>query len=220
MCDFCSTTPITGALFGSTPMVGACSLRSHWMYSSLVSKTRGATGCQMPWSGMTVGGSTTSPVSRSDSKTYVLARLSSSASMFSGEPPSQYCSDIMKERASLALSPGRNLSTLGSVRTSFSMPSWNEVPLGLFFFMKSSITFLDWPIDAIVKEPILLRRITAGIDGKTQTASIVSRYGSTASTTLSASSCTKMSEPMKMLASATSFLNCSKLAGSRSSSRM
>ena len=140
--------------------------------------------------------------------------------MFSGEPPSQYWSDIMNERASCALSPGRYLSTLGRVRTSFSMPSWNEVPLGLFFFMKSIITFFDWPIEAIVKVPILLSFITAGIDGKTHTASSLSRSGSTTSTTLSASSCTKMSEPMKMLASAISFLNCSKLTGSRSSSRM
>jgi len=127
--------------------------------------------------------------------------------MFSGEPPSQYCSDIMKERASAALSPGRYLSTLGSVRTSLSMPSWKEVPLGLFFFMKSEMTDLDWPIEAIVNEPILFSFITSGIDGKTQTASRRSRSGSTTATTLSASSCTKMSEPMKMLASAMSALN-------------
>ena len=38
--------------------------------------------------------------------------------------------------------------------------------------------------------------------------------------TLSASSSTKMSEPMKMFASFTSALNCSKFSGSRSSSRM
>ena len=140
--------------------------------------------------------------------------------MFSGEPPSQYCSDIMKERASLALSPGRYFSTLGSVRTSLSMPSWKLVPVGLFFFMKSDMTFFDWPMAAMVKEPILLSFITAGIEGKTQTASRRSRLGSTTETTLSASSCTKMSEPMKMFASSTSFLNCWKLASSRSSSRM
>ena len=126
----------------------------------------------------------------------------------------------MKERASAALSPGRYLRTFGRVRTSLSMPSWNDVPFGLFFFMNSPITFFDWPIEAIVNEPILLSRITPGIDGKTHTASKRSRLGSTTSMTLSASSWTKMSEPMKMLAPSTSFLNCSKFAGSRSSSRM
>ena len=140
--------------------------------------------------------------------------------MFSGEPPSQYWSDIMKARASFALSPGRNLSTFGSVRTSLSIESWKEVPPGLFFFMKSIITFFDCPIVAIENEPILLRRITCGIDGKMQTASRRSRSGATTSSTLSASSCTKMSEPMKMFASFTSALNCSKFSGSRSSSRM
>ena len=41
--------------------------------------------------------------------------------------------------------------------------------------MKSPMTLFDWPIAAIVNEPILLSRITAGIDGKTHTASIFSR---------------------------------------------
>lgn len=47
-------------------------------------------------------------------------------------------------------------------RTSLSIPSWKEVPVGLFFFMKSIMTFFDWPIEAIVKEPILFSRITWG----------------------------------------------------------
>ena len=61
----------------------------------------------------------------------------------------------MKERASCALSDGRYLRTLGSVRTNLSIPSWNDVPFGLFFFMNCEMTFLDWPIDAIVNEPKL-----------------------------------------------------------------
>ena len=43
--------------------------------------------------------------------------------------------------------------TLGSVRTSLSMPSWKLVPVGLFFFMKSDMTFFDWPMAAWHTEP-------------------------------------------------------------------
>jgi hypothetical protein len=49
-------------------------------------------------------------------------------SKLSGEPPSQYWNDIMNDRASLALSLGRNLSTLGRVRRSFNMPSSKDEP--------------------------------------------------------------------------------------------
>lgn len=41
---------------------------------------------------------------------------------FSGEPPSQYWNDIMKFRASAALSLGKYLSTLGKVLSNFNMP--------------------------------------------------------------------------------------------------
>tara|TARA_B100000795_G_scaffold228452_2_gene185181 strand:- start:480 stop:668 length:189 start_codon:yes stop_codon:yes gene_type:complete len=44
--------------------------------------------------------------------------------------------------------PAAGERTLGSVRTSLSMPSWKLVPVGLFFFMKSDMTFFDWPIAA------------------------------------------------------------------------
>lgn len=44
-------------------------------------------------------------------------------SKLSALPPSQYCRDCTKFRASWALSLGRNLSTFGRVRTSFSRPS-------------------------------------------------------------------------------------------------
>ena len=47
------------------------------------------------------------------------ATLMSRFSRFSWLPPSQYCSELTKLRASLALSLGRNLRILGRVRTSF-----------------------------------------------------------------------------------------------------
>jgi len=55
--------------------------------------------------------------------------------------------------------------------------------------------------------PSLLSFMTAGIDGSTRHASSRSRLGATAATTFSASSSMKMSEPMKMLASARSRWN-------------
>eukprot|EP00965_Chrysotila_dentata_P077384 2554713-Pleurochrysis_carterae.AAC.1 len=50
--------PTTGAVSTSMPTEGACSSRSHCMYSAGVSKTLPATGCQMPRSGITSGSST------------------------------------------------------------------------------------------------------------------------------------------------------------------
>ena len=58
MCDFCSVIPMIGALSASMPSAGACSFLSQSMYSTVVSKTRGATGCQMPRSGITSGSTT------------------------------------------------------------------------------------------------------------------------------------------------------------------
>lgn len=55
MCDFCRVMPMIGALSASMPSAGACSLLSQSMYSTVVSKTRGAIGCQIPWSGITSG---------------------------------------------------------------------------------------------------------------------------------------------------------------------
>lgn len=89
------------------------------------------------------------------------------------------------------------------------MPSSNVAPFGLFFFMKSERPPLEVPAFFISKEPTFCSRITSGIEGKMMHAAIVSRYGATASTTLSASSCTKIRLPMKTSASATSFLNAS-----------
>lgn len=136
---------------------------------------------------------------------YSLAIIRRNDSRFSGEPPSQYWKDIMNERASWALSEGRYLRTLGSVRRSFSIEPSNDAPLScLFFFMNSPMTDLLWPIWAMVKVPTLLRRITSGIEGKMRTASSFSLRGATTSTTFSASSWTKMSDPMNMLAVSTS----------------
>mmetsp|Transcript_16525 Transcript_16525/g.36615 ORF Transcript_16525/g.36615 Transcript_16525/m.36615 type:complete len:221 (-) Transcript_16525:435-1097(-) len=218
MCDFCRMMPTDTAFLASMPAEGQCSRLYQFMYSSLVSNTLGAKGCQMPLSGISTG----SAMAEADTvapSTKSLASMRSIDSRFWGDPPSQYWKDIMKERASLALSEGRNLSTLGSVRSSLSMPSSNEEPSSFFFFfMKSPMTDLDWPRFCIENEPTLFRRITSGMEGKMSTASRRSLLGASTSTTLSASSCTKMREPMKMLASATSALNCSSTAGLRSSS--
>merc|ERR1719456_937684 len=151
--------------------------------------------------------------------TYVVTRLKSMDCRFSGLPPSQYWNDIMKLLASLALSPGRYLSTLGSVLSNLSMASSNEEPSSaFFFFMNSETTDLDCPKDAMVNPPTLLRRMTSGMDGKMRTASNLSRSASTTSFTCSASSWTKINEPMKTLASSTSFLKAAAFFSSRSSS--
>merc|ERR1719409_343371 len=138
---------------------------------------------------------------------------------FSGLPPSQYWKDIMKDFASLALSPGKYLSTFGSVRSSFNIASSNEEPSSaFFFFMNSETTDLDCPSEAMVNPPTLLRRMTSGMDGKMRTASKRSRSASTTSFTCSASSWTKINEPMKTFASSTSFLKAAAFFSSRSSS--
>jgi hypothetical protein len=138
---------------------------------------------------------------------------------FSGLPPSQYWNDIMKDLASLALSPGRYLSTLGSVLSNLSMASSKDEPSSAFFFFMNSLTTdLDCPNEAMVNPPTLLRRMTSGMDGKMRTASRRSRSASTTALTCSASSWTKMRLPMNTLASSTSFLKASALAGSLNSS--
>jgi hypothetical protein len=81
-----------------------------------------AMGCQMPTSGNS-SGSATSKDTPCSAGTYSPAMVSRKFCRFSLLPPSQYCSDCTKLRASWALSEGRYLSTLGSVRTSFSRPS-------------------------------------------------------------------------------------------------
>ena len=125
----------------------------------------------------------------------------------------------MKVRASAALSDGKNLRTFGKVRSNFNMPSSKELPSScFFFFMKSATTDLDCPRFFMVKDPTLFSLITSGMDGNTNTASRLSRAGWTTSTTFSANSWTKINEPMKMLASDTSFLNCSNASSLRSSS--
>mmetsp|Transcript_3880 Transcript_3880/g.10924 ORF Transcript_3880/g.10924 Transcript_3880/m.10924 type:complete len:224 (+) Transcript_3880:3641-4312(+) len=222
MCDFCRRMPTVGAVSKSTPVAGDTSRRYQSRYDSESTNTSLAMGCQMPRSGMRRGSWMTDSGRRSFSAisgTYLEATLRSIASRFSGEPPSQYWKVSMNARASLAFSLGRYLSTLGRARRSLSMPSSKVAPWGLFFFMKSPRPPLEVPAFFISKEPIFWRRITSGMEGKTMHASRSSRTGSTASTTLSASSCTKMREPMKMLASATSFLKASKFFSSRSSSR-
>mmetsp|Transcript_14046 Transcript_14046/g.52678 ORF Transcript_14046/g.52678 Transcript_14046/m.52678 type:complete len:205 (-) Transcript_14046:393-1007(-) len=177
-------------------------------------------GCQMPLSGMSLGSSmAASSILDDSSTTNSFARFRIMLSMFSGLPPSQYWKLIMNVRASLALSLGKYFSTFGSVRSSFSMPSSKEAWLSLrFFFMKSEMTLLDWPRLFIVNCPTLLSRMTSGMEGKTSTASRLSRSGWTTSMTLSASSCTKIRDPMNTLASCTSLRNCSMAASERSSS--
>ena len=76
----------------------------------------------------------------------------------------------MKLRASWPCRRGRYLSTLGRVRTSLSMPS-SKPPDSFFFFMKEAMADLDWPSCAMEKVPSLLRRITAGMEGKIRHAS-------------------------------------------------
>mmetsp|Transcript_38127 Transcript_38127/g.78205 ORF Transcript_38127/g.78205 Transcript_38127/m.78205 type:complete len:223 (+) Transcript_38127:3381-4049(+) len=221
MCDFWRMTPTVGAVWGFTPIDGACSLSYQVLYSVESSNTRGASGCQMPMSGRSTGSAMASAFTwLRPSYTYESAIMRRSDSRFSGEPPSQYWKESMKERASLALSDGRYLSTLGSVRRSLSMEPSKEAPFSWrFFFMNSPITDCDCPICAMVKLPTLFKRITSGIEGKINTASSFDRSGSTTSTTFSASSCTKMRDPMKMLADSTSRLKASSVSGLRSSSR-
>mmetsp|Transcript_24828 Transcript_24828/g.80282 ORF Transcript_24828/g.80282 Transcript_24828/m.80282 type:complete len:227 (+) Transcript_24828:458-1138(+) len=153
------------------------------------------------------------------SGTYVFAKDKSIDLKFSGEPPNQYWKDIKNDLASLALSPGKYFRTLGNVLKSFNMASSNEPWSSDFFcFMKSPITDLDCPKDAMVKDPSLFKRITSGIDGNTTMASIRSLSAATASATTSASSWTKISDPTKIFAVARSALNISTFFGSRSSS--
>mmetsp|Transcript_8545 Transcript_8545/g.29142 ORF Transcript_8545/g.29142 Transcript_8545/m.29142 type:complete len:213 (+) Transcript_8545:3808-4446(+) len=212
MWDFWRRMPTVGAESKSTPVAGDTSRRYQSRYESTSTKISLAIGCQMPRSGMSRGSWITDSGRRffeAMGSTYLEATLSRSASRFSGDPPSQYWKLSMKARASLAFSLGRYLSTLGSARRSLSMPSSKVAPEGLFFFMKSPRAPLELPAFFISKEPTFWRRITSGMDGKTMHADMRCRWGSTASTTLSASSCTKMSEPMKMSASATSFLKAS-----------
>ena len=116
--------------------------------------------------------------------------------------------------------PGRYLRTFGKVLSNLSMASSKDDPSSaFFFFMNSETTLLDCPREAIVKPPTLLRRMTSGIDGKMRTASRRSRSASTTAWTCSASSWTKMREPMKTFASSTSFLKAAALAGSLNSSK-
>mmetsp|Transcript_39754 Transcript_39754/g.44394 ORF Transcript_39754/g.44394 Transcript_39754/m.44394 type:complete len:242 (-) Transcript_39754:304-1029(-) len=127
----------------------------------------------------------------------------------------------MNVRASAALSLGRNFNTFGRVRNSLSMPSSKLEPSScFFFFIKSATTDLDCPRFFMVKEPTLFNRMTSGMDGKMRHASrFFSRAGATTSTTFSANSCTKINEPIKILASLTSNLNCSYASSLRSSSK-
>jgi len=59
---------MTGAVAPSMPSEGACTLYTQSLYSSTVSKTRGATGCQMPLSGMTSGALSSTSFSRPASR--------------------------------------------------------------------------------------------------------------------------------------------------------
>mmetsp|Transcript_18311 Transcript_18311/g.56764 ORF Transcript_18311/g.56764 Transcript_18311/m.56764 type:complete len:225 (+) Transcript_18311:3362-4036(+) len=222
MCERCSTRPTVGASLANLMSVR---LRVHERYSSGSLKTLGAVGCQMPTSGKTTG-SPYSIVTPSSAGTYVPAIIVMKFSRFSLEPPSQYCSDCRNLVASLAFSAGRYLSTLGSVRMSLSRPS-SKLSFSFFCFLTAAFMKLPTaepppscaaPSCAIEKVPSLLSFITAGIEGKMRHASRRGRSASTTTRSFSARSSTKMSEPMKMLAAATSFLNVSKLSGSRSSS--
>mmetsp|Transcript_295 Transcript_295/g.866 ORF Transcript_295/g.866 Transcript_295/m.866 type:complete len:267 (-) Transcript_295:169-969(-) len=207
---------MTGASFSNF-----MSLRVSYQlrYSLRSSYMLGAVGCQMPTSGNVTGSETFAISTSWSAGVYACAIVQRKLSRLSVLPPSQYCRLSMKLRASCALSDGRYLRTLGSVRTSLSMPSSKPPPLFCFLdFMNSAMALLLCPSCDMLKLPSLLRRMTAGMEGKMTHASSSSRRGCTTSITLSASSSTKMSEPMKTLASPTSFLKLSKLSGSRSSS--
>lgn len=81
-----------------------------------------------------------------------------------------------------AFCEGRYLSTVGSVRTSFSMLS-SKLSLDFrMFFMKAAIGDFDCPNCAMLKVPSLFIFMTAGIEGKTRQASRVSLSGFTTST--------------------------------------
>mmetsp|Transcript_3193 Transcript_3193/g.5540 ORF Transcript_3193/g.5540 Transcript_3193/m.5540 type:complete len:200 (+) Transcript_3193:3611-4210(+) len=188
---------------------GICTFSYQSIYSSKFSNIFGATGCQIPMSGKTTGSAILDEMAGA-SDTYFSANMSKKFSMFSGDPPSQYWKDIMNERASCALSDGKYLRTFGRVLNIFNMPSSKDAPDSFFFFfMKLAIALLDCPSWAMENDPSLLSLMTSGMDGKTTQASSLSRSGSTAATTRSANSCTKISEPMKTLASSRSFLNIS-----------
>ena len=177
-------------------------------YSFRSSNMRGASGCQMPMSGKTSGSAMAMPAPAREG-TYSCEMLRSRFSKFSALPPSQYCNDVTKLRASRALSEGRYLSTVGSVRTSLRSDSSK---LSLFLrcaFMKSANADFPCPSCASENVPSLLSFMTAGIDGKTRHASSASRRGPTAATILSASSSMKMRDPMKTLAESTSALKAS-----------
>ena len=174
---------------------------------------RGASGCQMPMSGKTTGSAIERPAPFR-AGTYSCPTLSRRFSRFSALPPSQYCSDVTKLRASCAFSEGRYFRTAGSVRTSLSSDS-SKLSLFLRCERMNSAKGdafppappLPAPICASENVPSLLSFMTAGIDGKIKQASSESRAAPTVSTIFSASSSMKMSEPMKRLAEATSAWN-------------
>mmetsp|Transcript_19123 Transcript_19123/g.49038 ORF Transcript_19123/g.49038 Transcript_19123/m.49038 type:complete len:233 (-) Transcript_19123:303-1001(-) len=230
MCDFCRITPTTGASFGM-PARGMCTFSYHSLYSAIVSVICGASGCQMPWSGSTTGSMifsmSTAPCAMVGTKPP--ATRMSIASRFSGVPPSQCCSESTKARASFACSPGKNFSTFGSVRTSFRRLSWKAPPAAAGLpscrpWLRMSLICCaklpSGPPEIFVrsKVPSLFSFMISGIDGKQRQASSVSRYSATTAASFSASSCTKMSEQTKMLASAMSLRSSSSVAGLRISS--
>mmetsp|Transcript_94256 Transcript_94256/g.288383 ORF Transcript_94256/g.288383 Transcript_94256/m.288383 type:complete len:234 (+) Transcript_94256:106-807(+) len=231
MWDFWQTMPMRGASL-STPAIGRWTCSYHCLYSAAESKMVAEQGCQMPKSG-----STTGSMMRSKSitcwlateGTYCPATRISMASRFSGVPPSQCCSERMKVLASLAWSPGKNLSTFGKVRTSFKSPSWKLPPEGFFPWPPSACWRTSFtccakepsgpPVIAVrSNEPSLFNFITSGMDGKHRQADRRSRKGCTTSTSFSASSCTKMREQMNTFASSRSFRKASNVWGSRISS--
>mmetsp|Transcript_22440 Transcript_22440/g.45045 ORF Transcript_22440/g.45045 Transcript_22440/m.45045 type:complete len:226 (+) Transcript_22440:3844-4521(+) len=225
MCDFWRITPTVGASV-ETPLRGHISLLYQPRYSSASSKTLGARGCQIPFSAMSEGGAIFSSSMSSSPLmplTYLLAIMSRKFSRLSSEPPSQYWRESRKDRPSCAIPAGRNLRTVGRVRSSLRRFSSKVAGLALLAALKNSLTLEDFfstglpsaalspptPRPAKLNSPSLLSFMTSGMEGKQRTASRLSRAGFTASTTFSARSWTKIREPMKTLASATSFLKAS-----------
>ena len=151
-------------------------------YSFMSSKKPplGASGCQIAWSGNS-SGSATSKSSPLSAGTYSLVTLRSRLCRLPLLPPVQYCRLVTKLRASCALSLGRYLRMEGSVRTSLSMFSSKFCEFLRAFFIMSPMMLLLCPSCAMLNLPSLLRRITAGMEGKTRHASMLSRFGSTAS---------------------------------------
>lgn len=135
---------------------------------------------------------------------------------FLDDSPIEYWNDIINDHAFFALSLDKILRFFCRVQKIDHTFLKRWVIFLLLLLNKSATTLLDWPNFQMINLPILFNLKTSGIEVKTSKASSAPRLGPITSTTFSASSYTKISYPIKILASDTSFLNCSKMLSSRS----